>query len=143
MTQGRWESCQHKTTREWSCLSGSCSPERRAGGPGEACAQLARSSNLLESHANPSWLRQPKAPAAVLEKGVVGCLSVKKNELLIPRVKTLLLADGWLWVLVPWVLALLGDVSGYQGEPCRKGRTAAAVLLVLLAPFPLEAGVQH
>lgn len=34
MTQGRWESCQHKTTREWSCLSGSCSPERRAGGGG-------------------------------------------------------------------------------------------------------------
>lgn len=23
MTLGRWESCQHKTTREWSCLSGS------------------------------------------------------------------------------------------------------------------------
>lgn len=32
MTQGRWESHQHKTAREWSCLSGSCSPERRAGG---------------------------------------------------------------------------------------------------------------
>lgn len=107
------------------------------------CVCSAHSSDLLESRANPSWLRQPKAPAAVLEKGVVGCLSLKKNELLIPWVKMLLLADVWVWVRVPWVLALLGDVSGYQGEPCRKGRTTAAVLLVPLAPFPLEAGARH
>lgn len=73
----------------------------------------------------------------------MGCLSLKKNEFLIPRVKMLLLADGWVWVLVPWVLALLGDVSGYQGEPRRKRRTTATVLLVLLAPFPLETGGQH
>lgn len=73
----------------------------------------------------------------------MGCLSLKKNEVLIPRVKMLLLADGWVWVLIPWVLALLGDVSGYQGEPCRKGRTTAAVLVVLLSPSPLKAGMQH
>lgn len=75
MTQGWWESCQHKTTREWSCLSGSCSSERRAGA---VRVQFTCSSDLLESCANPSWLQQPKAPAASLEKGIGGCLSKEK-----------------------------------------------------------------
>lgn len=64
MTQGRWESCQHKTTREWSCLSGSCSPERRAGGGGALSSLAPRTcSNPLQIHHGSDSCRLPQPPS--------------------------------------------------------------------------------
>lgn len=62
LTQGRWESCQHKTTGEWSCLSGSYGSERVTG-RGWLCS--AHSSGLLESCANPARLPQPPLTRAL------------------------------------------------------------------------------
>lgn len=65
------------------------------------------------------------------------CLSPKKNELLIPRVQMVVVADGGVGVLILQALALLGSGSGYPG-----GRTSTSASM-LLAPTPFYLGLQH
>lgn len=109
LTQGRWESRQHKTPREGVDLL--CGPKAEQG----VCS--ARPTNPARIH------RRSHVPP---RKGAgAACLSPKKSSFEFLRWKP---AAGGLWVLVLRSLTLLGSGLGYRGE---RGRRAAPRLLSL------------